>query len=384
MVVEFYAPTKIIFGVGALEKAAPTARHFGRRALIVTGAGTHRAVPLIDALSGFEMATTVFPFPTEPTVEQVKDGTARAKTAGCDLVIGLGGGSAIDGAKAIAALLTNDGEMTRYLEVIGEGRPIENPPAPFIAIPTTAGAGAEVTRNAVLKVDAHRVKVSMRSPLMLPKVAIVDPQTTVELPKNITAATGLDALAQVLEPFVSRSASPITDAICRDGMRLAARSLTRAFENGTDLTAREEMCRVSLFGGLALANAKLGAVHGFAGPIGGMFDAPHGVICGLLLPPVIATNIAAIKKRSSDSRCIVKFDETARILTGNLDAVADDAANWAKSLGEALALPSLSTFGVTQSDVDEIVQKSKNASSMKGNPIELTDIELHEIIEAVL
>ena len=384
MVVEFYAPTRILFGVDALAKTAPEAKNMGRHALLVTGADPLRSRRLLESLSEAAVTVTRFSIPSEPTVDQVRQGVQAAREAGCDMVIAFGGGSAIDGAKAIAALMTNRGPMAQYLEVIGAGLAIENPPAPFIAVPTTAGTGAEVTRNAVLKVEDHKVKVSMRSPLMLPKLAVIDPKTTLDTPGPVTAATGLDALTQVIEPFVSKYASPITDALCREGMRLAARSLKRAFEDGGDLAAREEMCRVSLFGGLALANAKLGAVHGFAGPIGGMFDAPHGAVCGRLLPAVIAANIAAIKARSQGSGLIEKFDDLARILTGNTDAAAEDAARWIAELGNALDLPPLSSYGISSRDVEDIVRKSKNASSMKGNPVDLTEGELRSIIEQTL
>ena len=381
---EFNAPTRIIFGKGAARQIAPEAKRLGRHALAVTGASPDRAAAIMEDLRKAGVETTLFSFPKEPSVQAVQEGIRAARDQGCDLVLGVGGGSPIDGAKAIAALITNTGDMTQYLEVIGDGRPIEKSPAPVIAVPTTAGAGAEVTRNAVIKVDNHRVKVSMRSPLMVPDIAVVDPLLTVSMPQATTAACGLDALTQVLEPFVSCHASPLTDALCRDGMRLAARSLKRAYDNGDDLAAREDMCIASLFGGLALANAKLGAVHGFAGPLGGMYDAPHGVLCGRLLPPVTTTNIAALKQRSKDAASLAKYDEVARILTGQLNATAEDAARWLSDIGDALALPPLSTFGIRAQDVDDIVEKSKHASSMKGNPIALTDGELKEIIETVL
>jgi len=384
MVVWFHAPTRIAFGLGSLSCVPSSAREMGHHALVVTGRDTHRVAELIEGLSGEGVTTTLFSVPSEPTVELITSGVDTARRAGCDVVIGFGGGSAIDAGKAIAALCTNREPVKRYLEVVGEGRPIVKEPLSFIAVPTTAGTGAEVTRNAVIKVVNHRVKVSIRSPLMLPTLAVIDPETTVSMSRQTTAATGLDALTQVLEPFVSTNPSPITDALCRDGLRLAARFLERAFDNPHDIEARDGMCRVSLFGGLALANAKLGAVHGFAGPIGGMFDAPHGVICGRLLPPVIAANIEAIKAQGSRQEMIARFDEVARILTGDPTAVAEDAIRWVADLGRTLSLPPLRKFGISSSRIEEIVQKAKNASSMKGNPIELTESELAAILEQVL
>ena len=232
------------------------------------------------------------------------------------MVIGLGGGSAIDTGKAIAALLTNPGDPLDYLEVIGRGQALQQTPLPYIAIPTTAGTGSEVTRNAVLASHEHHVKVSLRSPLMLPRVAIVDPELTYSLPPAITASTGLDALTQLIEPYTCNSPNPMIDAICREGMQRAARSLKRAYQNGSDAAAREDMSIAALFGGMALANAKLGAVHGFAGPLGGLFPAPHGMICARLLPFVVEANVRALQMREPDSPVLKRYDEVAQLLTG--------------------------------------------------------------------
>ena len=212
-----------------------------------------------------------------------------------DVVVAIGGGSAIDLAKAVAALATNGGDPLDYLEVIGRGQPLVRRPLPFIAVPTTAGAGAEVTRNAVLASPGDGVKASLRSPLMLPRLALVDPELTLTLPRDVTAATGMDALAQLLEPYVSVRANPITDPLCLDGLARVARSLRRAWTDGADLDARTDMSLAALFGGLALANAGLGAVHGFAAAIGGRFDAPHGAVCAALLPDVVRANVAGAR-----------------------------------------------------------------------------------------
>jgi len=337
---EFATATRIIFGPGTLGEVGPIAAQMGHRALVVTGRTSTRAAPLIDQLAAQDVETITYATTGEPTVEAARQGTQRARDAGCDLVIGLGGGSAIDTGKAIAALLTNGGDPLDYLEVIGRGRPLTHPAAPYIAIPTTAGTGAEVTRNAVLASPEHRVKVSLRSPLMLPRLALVDPELTRTLPPPVTASTGLDALTQVVEPFVSHRANPLTDAICREGMRRAARSLRRAYESagepGDDAAAREDMALTSLFGGLALANAKLGAAHGFAGPLGGMFPAPHGAICGRLLPHVVAVNVRALQERLPESAALHRYNEVAQILTGSGSATADDGVAWVQELCDAL------------------------------------------------
>jgi alcohol dehydrogenase class IV len=300
------------------------------------------------------------------------------------MVIGIGGGSVLDAAKAISALLTNGGEPLEYLEVIGRGRPISRPAAPFVAIPTTAGPGAEVTRNAVLASPEHRVKVSLRSPHMLPSLALVDPELTYSLPPAVTASTGLDALSQLMEPFVSIHANPLTDALCRAGMARVARSLRRAYETPGDAAAREDMALASLFGGLALANAKLGAVHGFAGPLGGMFPIPHGVICARLLSHVMEANLQALQSRLPDAPALARYDEVGRILTGQESASAADGVAWVQALCSDLEVPPLAQFGLAEADFATIVEKSRDASSMKGNPIPLTEVELTRILRAAV
>jgi alcohol dehydrogenase class IV len=381
---EFATATRIIFGAGTLGEVGPIASNVGKRALVVTGGAPQRAQPLLDILERQGLDYVTFMVSGEPTTDAVRQGTGRAREEQCDLVIGLGGGSAVDAGKAIAALLTNAGDPLDFLEVIGRGQPITQPAAPYIAIPTTAGTGAEVTRNAVLLSPEHRVKVSLRSPLMLPRLALVDPILSYSMPPEVTASTGLDALTQVLEPYVSRLANPLTDALCREGMERAARSLRRAYENGEDAAAREDMALVSLFGGLALANAKLGAVHGFAGPMGGMFPGPHGAICAALLPHVMVVNVRALQERLSGSQALHRYDEVARILTGQNQATATDGARWVQRLCADLQVPPLSTYGLTEADLPALIEKASRSSSMRGNPIQLTPEEMQEILERAL
>jgi alcohol dehydrogenase class IV len=356
----------------------------GQRPFVVTGRIDGRAAPLLEQLKEQGLDAITFNIAAEPTTEMALAGAQRARQAGCDLVIGIGGGSVLDAGKAIAALLTNRSDLLDYLEVIGRGQPLTEAPAPYIAVPTTAGTGAEVTRNAVLASPEHRVKVSLRSPLMLPRLAVVDPELTHSMPPGVTASTGLDALTQVMEPYVSNKANPLTDAICREGMQRAARSLRRAYEDGRNAAAREDMALAGLFGGLALANAKLGAVHGFAGPLGGMFPAPHGVICAQLLPHVMEANVRALQSRAPDSPALARYDEIAQIVTGKAVARAADGVAWVQNLCAALNVPSLSRFGLTEADFPTVVAKSQKASSMKGNPILLTDEELEDILRKAL
>lgn len=377
---EFATAGRIIFGAEALSQVGPAAATLGRRCLVATGGTAARAEPLLELLRQHGVEATTFAVQGEPTIATAQAGTERARETGCDFIVGMGGGSALDAGKAIAALLTNGGDPLDYLEVIGRGQPLLAPSAPTIAIPTTAGTGAEVTRNAVLASPEHRVKVSLRSATMLPSLAVIDPLLTHAMPPAVTASTGLDALIQVMEPFVSNKANPMTDALCREGLKRAARSLRRAYQSGSDAAAREDMALTSLFGGLALANAKLGAVHGFAGPVGGMFPAPHGVICACLLPHVMAANVRALTDRSPQTATIARYDEVAQILTGKPAAKAADGVAWVQELCAALAVPPLATFGVTEDDFPAIVERSKDASSMKGNPIALTDEELTSIL----
>jgi alcohol dehydrogenase class IV len=377
---EFVTATRIIFGPGTINEAASLSADMGKRALVITGSSMERAEPLLDALGKEGIDYVTFSVPGEPTTTIAVAAAQSARQTECEMVISIGGGSVLDTGKVAAAMLTNIGELEDYLEVVGAGKPLSQPAAPHIAIPTTAGTGAEVTRNAVLGVPEHRVKVSMRSPYMLPRLAVVDPVLTYSMPPDITASTGLDALTQLLEVYVSGRANPLTDGICREGLRRAGRSLRRAYENGNDREAREDMAIASLFSGLGLANAKLGAVHGFAGPLGGMYSAPHGVICARLLPFVIETNVEALQKRDPTSPALAKYDEAAMLLTGSNLAKATDAVTWVKELYQALKVPPLARYGLKSQHFEIVISKAKKSSSMKGNPIELTDDELLNII----
>jgi len=297
MTFEFATVGRILFGEGVLDQVGALASELGSRVLVVGGGTPARSEPLLALLADRRLPVSTLSVIGEPTVAAVLEGTEQARGCGADLVVGMGGGSVIDAAKAIAALLANPGDPFDHLEIIGHGRPLANPAAPLIAIPTTAGTGSEVTRNAVLSAPEQGIKVSLRHRSMLPRIALIDPVLTYTVPQTITAGTGLDALTQCLEPFVSHSSTPLTDGFCREGMQCAARSLRRAFYAGSDAEARRDMALASLCGGLALSNAKLGAVHGGAAPIGGMFHAPHGAVCARLLPSVMETNVRALEER---------------------------------------------------------------------------------------
>lgn len=381
---EFATAGRILFGEGMLARAGTLVTELGTRVLVVGGGTPERVEPLLCLLAHKKLPVSTFAIKGEPSVDVALDGVEQALGFDADLVIGMGGGSPIDAAKAIAALLTNPGDPYEYLEVIGRGRPLANPAAPIVAIPTTAGTGAEVTRNAVLAAPDQKVKVSLRHASMLPDVALVDPELTYNKPPPVTASTGLDALTQCLEPFVSHLATPLTDGFCREGMKCAARSLRRVFVDGSDVDSRRDMALASLCGGLALANAKLGAVHGFAGPVGGMFDAPHGAVCARLLPFVMEANVRALEERVPDSPALARYQEVAAILTGDSDATVADGVAWVQKLGEELGAPGFATYGMEKSDLAEVVAKAMPSSSMKGNPIALTESELTAVLASAL
>jgi alcohol dehydrogenase class IV len=384
MAFEFATAGRIVFGRGCAARIGAEVAQFGRRVFVLTGRRRERWTFLWEDLRRREMDCETFAILQEPTVTIVEQAVQAAASAGVDVVIGIGGGSVIDAAKAVAAKLPNPGDLLNYLEVIGQGRPLENPSLPCIAVPTTAGTGAEVTRNAVLRSEAHGVKVSLRSDTMLPVRAMVDPDLTLSVSPEMTAGTGLDALTQLQEAFVSQRGNPLTDGLCREGMRRAARSLERAFAHGDDSAAREDMALASLFGGLALANAGLGAVHGFAGPLGGMVPAAHGMICAALLPPVMAANIQALTERDPDHPSLDRYRETAVLLTGRADAMAKDGVAWVRQLCQHLKVPSLERLGFTAAQTAEAVSKACRASSMKGNPVMLTEDELAAIYRNAL
>jgi alcohol dehydrogenase class IV len=377
---EFATAGRIRFGDGVLGELPAWVKERGARVLLVVGAHPERHAATRAALADAGLDVTLFSVAGEPTTELASRGLACARAANVEVVVGLGGGSVLDAGKAIAALLSNGGAPLDYLEVVGAGQKIARPSLPYAAVPTTAGTGAEVTKNAVLTSREHGVKVSLRSNYMLPSLALVDPQLTHAVPPAVTASTGLDALTQVLEPYVCNQPNALTDGLCRDAMARSARSLRRAFVDGADADARRDLALVSLCGGLALANARLGAVHGLAGPLGGRYVSPHGAVCARLLPFVIDINLAALRRRAPQSPVLERYTEVAQILTGRADARAEDAVGWAQELMTALAIPRLRDYGLQERDFDEVVIQATRASSMKGNPIALTPDELTTVL----
>jgi alcohol dehydrogenase class IV len=377
---ELATAAHIAFGPGRLAEVGDLARGLGRRALVVTGSSRRHTKRLAGLLAAGGVSSETLAFPGEPSVDTVLAGLAHASKMEADCIIGLGGGSAIDTAKAIAGLLGNPGDPFEFLEVVGKGRPLPRQAIPWMAIPTTAGTGAEATRNAVLTVKQRGLKVSLRSPHLFARVALVDPELTLDLPPDLTAATGMDALTQLIEPYVCNRANPETDALCSAGLPRVARALPRLISAPHDLEARTDMALAALWSGQALTHAGLGAVHGLAAPIGGMFSAPHGAVCAVLLAPVMAANLTALRQREPRHPALGRYAAVAGWLTGASSATADEGVVWVRNLVAKLGLPRLAEYGITPNRIPEIATRALEASSMKANPLALTAEELAGVV----
>ena len=374
----FATAQEIVFGRGAARDAAARIGELGQSVLVVHGATTARAGWLVQDLELQGLRVATFSCPKEPDVALIEEGLATARAADAAAVVSLGGGAVIDTGKAIAALALAGRPVIDHLEVVGRGLPLEAPPLPFVALPTTAGTGAEVTRNAVVGVPEAGRKVSLRDQSMLPRLAIVDPALTDGLPKPVTLASGLDAVTQVIEPYVSRKANRLTDALCRDAIPLGLAALVRLME-ADDPDARDDLAWTSLCGGLALANAGLGAVHGLAGVIGGRVPgAAHGAICGTLLPHVLAANAAAADPGGNAARRITEVRGwIAGTLGGSEAAAPQTLASWSRQSG----LPGLSALGLQPDQEQNVAAAAGASSSMKGNPVELPAKTLARVLE---
>jgi len=374
---EFATAGRIVAGAGRAAELPGVLAGLGSRVLICTGASSARHAGLLASLA---LPAAVFPVAAEPTVAMARAAVAAAREHGADVVAAIGGGSVIDTGKAVAMLLGNGGDPLDYLEAVGAGQKISRPAVPFVAVPTTAGTGAEVTANAVLAVPDRQLKASLRSPLMIPRVALVDPELTVSCPPSVTAASGLDALTQCLEPFVSVRATPLTDGLAREGLRRAGSALRAAYADGSDLAARAGMSVCALLGGMALANAKLGAVHGLAGVIGGTADVPHGLACAALLVPVIEANVRALQARGTGQAVIERYAEAAGLLTGKPGASVADGLAWIRETLALLVVPGLAAFGFGAGQIDDVAAKALTSSSMQGNPVPLSRDDLKAVL----
>jgi alcohol dehydrogenase class IV len=369
----FATADRISFGAGRRSELAAAVASLGSRPFVCTGSDPTRFADLLATLP--DAAT--FAISGEPTMDVVRAGAAAARAHGADVLVGLGGGAVLDAAKIVAALVTNGGDPLDYAEVIGDGKPLSVPCLPFVAVPTTAGTGSEVTANGVVTSLEHRVKVSLRSASMLARVAIVDPELTLACPPSVTAHAGLDALVQCIEPFVSSFANPLTDGFCREGIRRGASGLRRAYADGTDLEARTDVALCSLLSGLALANGKLGAAHGLAGPLGGYLGAPHGAITASVMVEVCEFNIA---NGSADT--VRRYAEVAELLTGNREPTG--LLDWWNETTAELGVEGLAALGLTEDGIELVSQAAAAASSTKGNPVAVTAADLAGILRRSL
>ncbi len=389
---EFATSNKVVFGRGVLRQIGSLTNSFGRKPLFVTGSDPDRLAPVMERLSDAGQTVILFPVSGEPTVDYVMEGLEKAKSAGCDWVIAMGGGSVVDAGKAIAGLMNNPGDPLNYLEVVGKGDPLENPSAPFVAVPTTSGTGAEVTRNAVLSVPEERFKVSLRSPFLLPQLAVIDPEWTHSVPQYVKACSGLDALTQLLEPWVGCRGNWMTDAFCWEGLTHFRDSFRTMMEDPESEIAHDRMAMASLLSGMALANSGLGVIHGFAAPLGGMYNAPHGAICARLSGPGCRANIKRLQSdlESSQERDVSgglrkpleRYQQAARLLLKDSQATEKDLVEWLEDLSEWAEIPRLKDLGVKQVEFSDIAEKALRSGSMKGNPVELPKSVLVEILES--
>lgn len=378
---DFLTANRILFRRKAFAELGKITSEFGTRALVVLGRSHRFGEEARQLLHSNGVEASIFTARDEPTVDEVSAGIQQAREFDANVVLAIGGGSAIDLGKAIAGLLTNDGSIYEYMEGAGPVKKFTQPSMPFVVVPTTSGTGSEVTRNAVITNEKRRVKVSLRSAYLLPRVAVVDPELMVSLPKTVTAFSGMDALTQLVEPFLSRFANPMTDMVSREGIRCVAKSLRKAFMIPDDLEAREQMAFASLLSGIALTNAGLGVVHGFSGVLGGMSGAHHGALCASMLAAGLEVNYRALLARDPSNPVIQRFKELASLLTQNDRTDAESTFQWVRETQALLNIPNLRELGVREADHDRAIEIAKNASSMKGNPIALTDEELLEILE---
>jgi alcohol dehydrogenase class IV len=376
----FYLPTEIITGVGCFDQLAVMARRWGDRALLVCGTNAMRLCGTLDRglahLAQAGVSATVYgEVGGEPTLPMVEEGRELARQQGVQVVVGLGGGSAMDTAKAIAGLHSQPGTVAEY----HAGRSLEGPGLPFLAVPTTAGTGAEVTKNAVLIEPSSGLKKSIRGDTWFARVALVDPELTLTMPPSVTASTGSDALCQAIESFVSIGAQPATDALAMDAIRLLGKSLVRAYEDGQDMEARTDVHYGSLLAGMALANARLGGVHGIAHPLGGHYRIPHGVVCGLLLPHVMEYNLDPSSKPST----LQKYAHIARLL--GHEGTPSLAVQAVSAVLPRLNIPRhLEPLGVRREDFPLLIEESLQSGSLRSNPRPLGAEDVRCILEMAM
>lgn len=380
---EFSTASRILFGPGKLNELEAIVRELGQRVLLVVGARSAEQSGLLARLQQLLPVRALARCAREPQIDDVDSAVAAARDVGCDVVVAVGGGSVLDCGKAAAGMLTNEGSLADYLEGIGTGRVIEQRPLPMIAVPTTAGTGSEVTKNAVLSGPGY--KKSIRHRWLIPDVALVDPELTLGAPQQVTAACGMDALTQLIEAHLSTGASPLTDGMALRGIEAIGRGLVTCCDGPDNPRAREDVALGSLLGGICLANAGLGAVHGLASPIGALSPAGHGAVCAALLEPVTRTNLRVARGTPAEQRVEARVAAVGEALAGRRCASASDAVTLAldslAELRQRLRIPTLGALGVPRAALAQIIAGARG-SSMRYNPVTLPDAALEEALSA--
>ncbi|PSU35143.1 iron-containing alcohol dehydrogenase [Photobacterium lutimaris] len=378
---QFMTATRIIFGEGALNNSLSTLNQFGYSVLLVTGRDSVRAEPLISYFKQQGMRYQQVAVHGEPLIAMVEEMAAMGRKFRPDMVLAIGGGSVLDAGKALAALIPNQGSVYDYVEVVGRNVPLQAKPIPFIAVPTTAGTGSEVSKSAVLRSAQENVKVGLRSPEMLPDLAIVDPTLTYGMGPVMSGCCGMDAFTHLMESYVCGEPNPLTDMVCEEGLRRLSGAILAACEDD-DPRARSDMAFAAMLGGMALANAKLGAAHGLASSLGGRLHAPHGLITAQLAPYVMQENVLAARE-AGRADVLNRYRQLACILTGRMNAEIIDGIDWTKRTLKRLNLPSVTEYGFCNVMFDEVAEDALLSNSIKGNPLPLNKERLLSILNQI-
>lgn len=378
---QFMTSTRIIFGEGALNSSLSVINQYGYSVLLVTGKSLERATPIIRYLKSQGMRYQHVSIHGEPNITMIEETALAGRKFKPDMVVAIGGGSVLDMGKALAAVIPNQGDVYDYVEVVGRNVPLKSKPLPYIAIPTTASTGSEVTKNAVLRSGQDQVKVSLRSPDMLADVAIVDPTLTYGTERYLSGRGAMDAFTHLMEAYVCGEPNPLTDMICEEGLRRLAQSMVAGCLQD-DHRARSDISFAAMLGGMAISNAKLGAAHGLASALGGKLDAPHSVITARLAPYVMSENIKAAHA-AGRSDVLSRYTKLAQILTGRVNAHRGDAILWVNMMLEKLSIPTLDTFGVCTTSFELVADDALKTVAIKGNPLPLTKERLRYILEHV-
>ncbi|MGF1686176.1 iron-containing alcohol dehydrogenase [Photobacterium japonica] len=378
---QFMTSSRIIFGEGALINSLSSLNQFGYSVLLVTGKDGTRAEPVVSYLKQQGMRYQQVAIHGEPLIAMVEEMAAMGRKFRPDMVLGIGGGSVLDTGKALAALIPNQGSVYDYVEVVGRNVPLQAKPLPYIAVPTTAGTGSEVSKNAVLRSAQENVKVSLRCPEMLPDLSIIDPTLTYGMDPTMSGYCGMDAFAHLMEAYVCGDPNPLTDMVCEEGLRRLSGAIIAACEDD-DPRARSDMSFAALLGGMASANAKLGAAHGLASSLGGRLDAPHGLITAQLAPYVMHENVLAARE-AGRADVLNRYRQLACILTGSTNAEISDGIQWTKRTLKRLNLPRVSEYGLCDMMFEEVAEDALLSNAIKGNPLPLNKERLLSILNQI-